>query len=89
MCVFPPYCLSIAIVVGFYLVTSSTSKFMAQYSPDHMKWMRLIRVLQAAHKKLNLTEKLLNELHEKPDEPESTNRHSSNEEEDDAFCQVF
>jgi hypothetical protein len=49
---------SIVIVAGFYLVTLSKSKSMAQYSPDHMKWIELIRVLQTAQEKPNLTEKL-------------------------------
>jgi hypothetical protein len=62
---------------------------MAQYSPDHMTWMRVIRVLQAAQNKLDLTQKLFNELQEKPDEPGPTDRHSANEEEDDTFFQVF
>jgi hypothetical protein len=35
--------------------------------------------------KVDLTEKLLNDLQERPDEPEPTDRHSANEEEDDAF----
>jgi hypothetical protein len=58
---------------------------MLQYSSDYMKWMRLIRVRHAAHKKLDLTEKLLNELQESPDEPEPTDRNFANEEEDEAF----
>jgi hypothetical protein len=70
---------SIAVMKGFHLITLSTSKSMAQYSPDHMKWMRLIRVPQGAQKEPNLTEKLFNELHEKPDEPDPTDRHSAND----------
>jgi hypothetical protein len=62
---------------------------MAQYSPDQMKWMRLIRVLEAAQRKLDFTEKLLNEPPEGSNEPEPIHRHSANEEEDDPFCQVF
>jgi hypothetical protein len=53
---------SIAIVARFYPVASYTSKFIVQYSPDDIKWMRLSQVLQPAQKTLHLTEKLLNEL---------------------------
>jgi hypothetical protein len=50
-----------------------------------MKWMRLIRVLQAAQKKLDLTEKLLNELQERPYEPNPTDWPSANQKEDNTF----
>jgi hypothetical protein len=53
---------------------------MVQYSPDHMKWMGLIRVRQVAQKKVDLTEKLFNEIQEKPDEPEPNDRKFANEE---------
>jgi hypothetical protein len=80
---------SIVIVAAFYLVTLFTPKYIVQYSPDHMKWMRFIQVLQAAQKRLGLTEKLFDVLQERPDKPQPTDRPSANEEENNTFCQVF